>query len=148
MKILLSLVIAFSLMACKTKKNAMTDSNSIQKDAIQLVAEIGTTKDVSAPVEISGCKIEGNKMYLSVSYSGGCQEHSFKLIGSPNISKSLPPIRAIQLFHTDNGDSCRELISKIIEVDLTALAYKQEDGSVIHLTLEGWEEKLTYTFTK
>lgn len=148
MKILLSLVIAISLMACKTKKNAMTDSNSIQKDAIQLVAEIGTTKDVSAPVEISGCKIEGNKMYLSVSYSGGCQEHSFKLIGSPNISKSLPPIRAIQLFHTNNGDSCRELISKIIEVDLTALAYKQEDGSVIHLTLEGWEEKLTYTFTK
>lgn len=148
MKVLLTLALACSLLACKSKKNAMSDSNSLQNDAIKITAEIGTTKEISAPLEITGCKIEGNKMYLSVNYSGGCQEHSFKLIGSPNISKSLPPIRSIQLFHENNEDSCRELITKVIEVDISALAYKQEDGSVIQLTMEGWEEKITYTFTK
>lgn len=147
MKVLITLALACSLLACKSKKNAMTDSNALQNDAIKITAEIGTTKEVSAPLEITGCKIEGNRMYLSVNYSGGCQEHSFKLIGSPNISKSLPPIRSIQLFHDNNDDSCRELISKVIVVDIKALAHKQEKESVIYLTLDGWNEKVTYTFT-
>jgi hypothetical protein len=148
MKVLFTFALACSLLACKSKKNAMSDSSNLQNVAIKITAEIGATKEESAPIEITGCKIDGNTMYLSVSYSGGCQEHSFRVIGSPNISKSLPPIRAIQLFHSNNGDSCRELISKVIEVDLRPIAYKQEVGSQIHLTLEGWDEKLTYTYSK
>lgn len=126
----------------------MTDANNQQKDAIQITAEIGTTKEISAPVEITSCKIEGNTMFLTVSYSGGCKDHSFKVIGSPSISKSLPPYRSVQVFHDNNEDSCRELITKNLEVDISALAYIQNPGSVIYLTLGGWEERVTYTFAK
>jgi hypothetical protein len=146
MRVLFTFALACSLLACKSKKNAMTDINAVQNDAIKITAEIGTTKEVSAPIEITGCKIEGNKMFLSVTYSGGCQEHSFKMIGSPSIAKSLPPIRSVQLFHQNNGDSCREFISKVIEIDIKALAYVQQKGSVIYLKVEGWEEQLTYTY--
>jgi hypothetical protein len=146
MKVLLTLLIACSLLACKSKKDAMTDSNAMQNEIIKITAQIGATKEVSAPVEITSCKVEGNKMYLSVNYSAGCQEHSFKLIGSSNISKSLPPIRSVELFHENNEDSCRELISKVIEIDIRSLAYMQEKGSVIYLTLEGWNERITYTY--
>ena len=85
---------------------------------------------------------------MNVSYSGGCEKHSFKIIGDLLLSKSLPPIRSVKLIHYGNNDACKKLIIENLVIDISDLAYKKEDGSEIYLSLDGWGERITYVFNK
>lgn len=147
MRLFILSCMAIALMGCKSKKNAMTmDIKPDQPETTKITAEIGNYDTTSAAIEIKNVKIEGNKMLIDVAYSGGCQDHSFQVVGSPVIAKSMPPIRSVRLIHFNNNDNCRAYIMKTLEVDIKALSDRQKAGSVIYLTLEGWEERLTYTF--
>jgi hypothetical protein len=148
MKIIITCCIALMMLGCKSKKNSMPDeiiTSQNGEQPVKINAEIGDMETESAAIDITDARIIGNTLYLDVAYSGGCKEHDFKLIGSSMIAKSLPPIRAMKLIHINNDDNCRAYLLRKIEVDLRELAYTQDKGSVIHLTLEGWEERLTYT---
>jgi hypothetical protein len=68
------------------------------------------------------------------------------LIGSSIITKSLPPIRSIQLVHHANGDNCKMNLTKRIEVDIKDLSYKKEVGSKILFNLNGWETQIIFTY--
>ena len=85
-------------------------------------------------------------MYIDLTYGGGCKDHEFQLIGSLAIAKSYPPIRGIQLVHKANEDNCRALVRKRLEVNIEEIAYQQEEGSEIYLSLEGWKERIKYTY--
>ena len=63
------------------------------------------------------------------------------------ISKSLPPIRSVELVHLNNGDTCREYIEQQLIIDVSELAYEKETGSKIKLQFSGIEEMIMYTFT-
>jgi hypothetical protein len=146
-----------SLLGCKTKQHSASnadDSSSIGNEttsmegpesAIKLVAVIGDTEAESKPVQVLKSEIEGNLLFLTIGYSGGCAEHTFTFVGSNMIAKSLPPIRNVNLLH-DTDDTCREYIEKELVVDLSALAYKQESGSQIKLSYKGSKEYLLYTY--
>lgn len=95
----------------------------------------------SAPISISETLITGNKLTLTVKYSGGCKKHDFQLIGHKMISKSLPPQRSIKLYHNNNGDDCREIIEEILVFDISEFAYGDQE---IMLHLEGYEEPISY----
>ena len=149
MRIILTCCIALMFLGCKSKKNSMPDqvnNNSNSEQTIKLTAEIGDTEVKSASTDITNVRLVGNTLFLDVAYSGGCKDHDFKLVGSPMIAKSLPPIRTIKLVHNNNDDNCRAYLMKTLEFDIRQLAYVQEKGSVIHLTLDGWKERITYTF--
>ena len=136
------------LVACATTKRTtrMEQSpNTNQPTSELLVAQIGKPA-ISDPFVIEQAEISGNTLVVKVSYSGGCENHQFELVGSPNISKSLPPIRSIELVHKSNGDACKKKIEETLRFNLANLAYKQESGSVIKLNLNGWKEQLIYTF--
>ena len=111
----------------------------------QKKAKIGKFME-SDYVDIESVILKDNTLFIAVSYSGGCEEHDFELIGNPLIMKSLPPKRTIQLYHNANGDSCRSLLNEILEIDITDLAYDQTEGSEIILVLEGWAEEINYIF--
>lgn len=143
----MTFALACALLACKTKKNAMADEFSISEQEMKITAEIGSTKEVSDPFEIKSCEIKGNTMLMTITYRGGCDNHLFKVLGNPAIMKSLPPIRSVQVFHKDKGDECNDIITKDLIIDIHELAYIQEEGSVIYLTVDGWEDRLTYTFS-
>ncbi len=83
---------------------------------------------------------------MEISYIGGCKRHYFEVIGSSSISKSIPPIRSIQLNHTSDKDTCGIVISKKIKVDISEFAYKKEGGNEIHLSLNGWKDKVKYIY--
>jgi hypothetical protein len=83
---------------------------------------------------------------MSISYTGGCATHTFDLVGSEMISKSLPPIRSINLIHNANDEACKREMFDTLYFDITNLAYKKELGSVIKLNLAGWKEQLIYTY--
>lgn len=142
--------------ACGTKKNAedgevrsgKNDTTPVTKDIVKVTAAIGEFEKTSDPVKIDTVEVRGNILYIDITYSGGCEEHQFEVIGSPMIAKSMPPIRAIQLVHRANGDTCREQKSVKLEVYIDDLAYQQEVGSEIYLNLEGWKERIYYKYAR
>lgn len=149
MKNITLFVLSMALLSCGTRKNATKDEHgdsTAKPKETMITATIGEFSKTSDPMTISSVQIEGNFMTIEVTYSGGCGEHSFQMMGSSNIAKSLPPIRSIQLVHNANKDECKKMIIQMIKVDISALAYKKERGSEIYLTLEGWKEKIKYTF--
>jgi len=58
----------------------------------------------------------------------------------------MPAIRAVKLFHTIDNDNCKKMITRVLHFDITELSYKKESGSEIYLALDGYKEKLKYTF--
>lgn len=126
------------------------ESNKMKNKAKQnipkvLISEIGEIPKEILPTTIKSAQVEGNTLTLEVSYSGGCEDQSFNLVGSPITMKSLPPKRAIALVRNSNGDTCRELVEKTLTFDLTSMAYQEKDGSQIYLILNDYKEQLLYT---
>jgi hypothetical protein len=145
MKFILILICSSLFVACKCHKKIVSQ-DKINKEEMIIIGKLDTISDSSDVIKVEDAKIVGNKLEIKVSYGGGCENHSFELIGSPNISKSLPPIRSIQLIHRANKDACKALIIKDLLFDISAFTYKKESGSTIYLQLDGWDQKLLYTY--
>lgn len=150
----LSLIFTFSLfVGCgSTKEAAILPADA--QDVEQMAEEVQTKPERNVKIkatigeftqsdlfDIKSVKIEGNLMFIDISFSGGCAEHSFKMIGNAAIKKSLPPIRSIQLVHENNDDVCRSIVNKTIEVDITDLGYSRGE---IMLQLDGWKGNISY----
>jgi len=94
MKIVSILAVAALLFACNTTKEVL------DVDPIDVkMAQIGDVNQESAQTTITGVSLEGNILSLDVEYSGGCKDHSFELVGSAMIMKSMPPKRTVKLVH-------------------------------------------------
>ena len=156
---ILALVIFTS---CKTVDNVKSENGKTNNEQtnseggiverkyepIEIKAEIGRIeREQTTSVQIIKSRIEGNTLFLKIGYSGGCEKHNFKVIGNPMISKSLPPIRNIELVHLNSGDTCREYIEQQLIIDISDLAYEKENGSKIKLQFSGMEEMLMFTYT-
>lgn len=133
------------LFACKNHREMYKNTSAITtENTMKTIGTLSNDTTLSDPFEIQEATITGNKLLLKISYAGGCQEHSFQLVGAPQISKSLPPIRSIRLIHDGNQDACKAKIIKDIEIDISELCYKNETNSSIYLQLQGWKENLLY----
>jgi hypothetical protein len=141
--LIVSLFLTFS---CKSKKNAQTTYNMGTKEQYPqaIIGEFSTKSD---PFKILNAEIIGNFMEIEVQYGGGCVElHDFTLIGSPNLAKSLPPQRAIQLIHDSKNDTCKALITKKIKFSITNLAENTNKGNKVILKLENYKKDLEYSY--
>ena len=94
--------------------------------------------------DILSARIVGNKLFIEISYSGGCAYHRYECFGSEAISKSLPPQRSIKLIHKNVNDSCESIVKQTIEVDIQPFALSQAGRSEIVLLLEGFNGQLNY----
>jgi hypothetical protein len=139
--------LAIVLFGCASSKKIsdMNNENPIYSKAPKQ-AFLGDNSQVTTPTTINDVKLNGNTLMMSISYTGGCAKHTFNLIGSEMISKSLPPIRSINLIHNANDEACKREMFDTLYFDITNLAYKKELGSVIKLNLNGWKEQLVYTY--
>ena len=144
MKSILFLPIIALLFSCGNSKKVTEEVSNSQGNKV-VKALIGEFKK-SDSFSIKSASISGNKLLLTIEYTGGCTDHQFEFIGSPMIMKSMPPIRAVQLVHNANNDSCESQITEVLEIDIRCMAYNQNAGSEIFLTLEGWDEKLKYIY--
>ena len=144
---LLSALTVFGLMiSCSNAKelepDVETDINTPQEENVIdgiLVTDMGAYS--SDPLGILNVVVEKDLMRVTVKYSGGCQEHGFELVGLKMISKSIPPQRSIKIFHTANGDDCRELIEETIVFDISTFAIGNGE---VTLHLDGWGTPLSY----
>lgn len=131
----------------KKKKKQITET-TLKAILVNSSSDLEKKENSSDAIKIIDAKIIKNQLYLNISYSGGCKKHNFKITGNLSISKSLPPIRSVELFHSGNGDACKKLIIEELIIDISELAYKQEEGSEIYLSINGWNEKISYVFKK
>ena len=137
--------LAILLISCANTKNIFIKKEKKEKNICKK-AELGIYPSQSDKFDILDVKISGNIMTLKIGYSGGCKNHEFSIIGSQMISKSLPPIRNIQLIHNSNDDSCENYVTQNLDIDISNLAYKKVNGSDIILKLNGWKERIVYTY--
>ena len=112
---------------------------------IKIIAQIGEMKD-GDPIKIQGVRCKGNILLITVSYGGGCGEHSFEVNGSKAVIKSIPKKRSVKLTHTNHKDYCKSIVEKTIEVDIKELSGIKKRGSKIFLLLDGWGEAIEYIF--
>lgn len=140
--VLTTSVILFSCKTSRDRRNSGGETSQLPKAELM---ENPESVENHTPVSILAVRLAANTLELDVEYSGGCEEHSFRLIGSTAIQKSLPPKRGILLYHNNNGDSCRGIENKTVKFDITPLAY--ESGEII-LVLEGWKDPISYTAVK
>lgn len=157
--LILSLIVCTSCKTVKDAPQALEKSKIEQNQAegdiierthevIEIKAEIGRNEfSQNNGVQIIKSKLDGNILSMKIGYSGGCSKHEFKVIGNPMISKSLPPIRRVELVHISNGDSCREYIEQELRIDLSELAYTKELGSIIKLQFAKIEAPIMYTYS-
>jgi predicted type IV restriction endonuclease len=81
-------------------------------------------------------KIEKDTLRLSVSYTGGCAEHAFRLVAWDYFSKSEALQAKLLLAHDANGDACKAIIKQALRFDISPLAaeyhrvYGPEPGTV------------------
>ena len=91
-----------------------------------------------ASFEIEEARLEGDVFELRVSYSGGCEEHTFDLYSTRGIYESNPPQADVYLSHDGNGDACRQLIREELTFDLTPLQNPSGSGA-LYLRLHQYE---------
>jgi hypothetical protein len=85
-----------------------------------------------------------NILHLTVEYSGGCNAHEFKVLGSNAILKSLPAQRPVIITHNANGDACRSIVREQILVDISDFSYSKVQDSEIILLLDG--QRISYKY--
>ena len=157
MKIASILVLSLILFACGTSEDVIKQTSTTEETGgtvneeskpqrnVMLKSRIGEFIE-SDPLTIDSLRLEGNTLFMTVTYSGGCAEHKFQVIGSPAVMKSLPPKRSVQIAHDANGDSCRGMVTRILEIDLTNIAYNPTPGSEIILLFKGSDKSINYIF--
>jgi hypothetical protein len=131
--------------SCGLKKDReikpQTNSESMAQKAI-----IGEPSEDNPSTTISNAELDGNILKLTVSYSGGCEDQVFDLVGDEVIMKSFPPKRSITLVRNSKGDVCREYITKELSFDLSELSYQKKNGSEIILLLQNYDKDIRYIY--
>lgn len=95
--------------------------------------------------------IRGDIITFTLSYSGGCRIHEFRLV-STTFQESQPVQVLAQVFHTDNEDPCDHWITEERQFDLTPLKglyFKMYDtpcGAIIINLVDAAAGELTVTY--
>ena len=85
------------LIGCGIKKDTQANVSSNRDEII--TAKIGRVNQYSDTFIFNSVEIKDNFLLIEISFKGGCEKHNFEFIGSSTISKSMPPIRDVQLIH-------------------------------------------------
>lgn len=138
-------------------------SLSLMNDTIHsqvLLDEYEYNNAIRDDLSITNAYIKSNLLFLEISYTGGCVNHDFSLIGSGVFAESYPVQTSIILSHEDNNDSCEAILTDTLVFDLTPLkefyteSYKESSGIInIYLSgyaklshLYGWVNLFSYEF--
>ena len=100
---------------------------------------------------ISNVELIDNILNITTSYSGGCEDHEFELVGINIFMESDPVQTDIRLSHNANNDTCEAYITEELTFNLSPLkeawqeTHQQESGTII-INLEGVDEPISYEF--
>lgn len=76
------------------------------------------------PYTLDSMSIDGYIMNVSVTYSGGCENHYFQLFMSPALfAYSDPPQADLYLRHSGRDDLCEAIVTRHLRFDLRPIAH-------------------------
>jgi len=126
---LLILLVLITFAYCKKPNSAEQKSSRIilTKDQTAYNDAVSNRTTVSSdPFELKDIIFRGDSVEVSVSYSGGCKQHSFEFIWNGTVTGTNPPKIDMVIQHHANGDACEAYISETLSFPLTNLT-----GSVV-----------------
>ncbi|MAY79561.1 MAG: hypothetical protein CL930_02150 [Deltaproteobacteria bacterium] len=68
---------------------------------------------------MSDARLEGTDVIATVSYSGGCAEHTWESCWSGAWLRSMPPRAVLNIGHNAHGDMCEAYLTEEIRIDIT-----------------------------
>lgn len=105
----------------------------------------------SDPVTIQEFAIRGDSLELSVTFGGGCRDHTFILLSDAAWMESYPVQVGVKLAHDANGDNCKALLSRVLRFDLSplkaayAVSYQATTG-IMRLNIRGTSVSPLYSW--
>lgn len=147
----------FALLAvvtsCKSKEQVsektMTESTTTEENEGKKAGVLEIDKSYNAratdPFTVKSTEVSGKILKITVTYSGGCEEHEFALKANGAVMKSMPPQMPITLEHNANGDNCRSLIEETLKFDISA-AEQGSNGEVILILNGDRENRISYKY--
>jgi len=137
-------------LACHKKEMAKNtvaaESKQENKNSTPVIKEAIIDSEVDlvntgAAYNIDSIKIDDDVLSIFVNYSGGCKEHSFELYSNGMYAKSLPPQLPLSLKHTNNDDSCRELVTQELKFNINKLKYPGKNTVILKV---GEKQRVSY----
>ena len=102
------------------------------------------------PFNLNSVELKKDILLVNISYSGGCEEHEFDLVGT-SFMESNPVQVDVLLSHDANNDTCEMWITQENAYNLLPLkkawqrSYHEKSGTIV-VNLQGWEESIYYEF--
>ncbi|MDZ4701109.1 MAG: hypothetical protein SH809_15475 [Rhodothermales bacterium] len=134
---LLSVILAISLAACSASVGAndeVDDARIQQRDADDVQQD---------PYATDTTFVRGDSLIVKVGYSGGCQNHFFRIVSEVSPIASPLPAYDLMLIHDANGDSCEAYIQEERSFDLVPLRTSASGIMRLFLTVYGSDTPLT-----
>ena len=83
------------------------------------------------PLHLSAVALEGQRLRVTVSHSGGCAAHAYAACWSGLIQETAPPRTTLTLHHDANGDACDAHLSRDVLIDVSDLGFEIGAAAVI-----------------
>lgn len=93
---------------------------TIQADAPHPIRTYVTDPPVE-PYTLDGLTLEGDTLFVDVTYGGGCADHHFEAEWDGSFMESLPEQVLLDVFQYPSGDPCDALISETLRFDVSAI---------------------------
>ena len=101
---------------------------------------------------INAATVQDDILSIDVSYSGGCETHTFTLVAEERFLESFPVQLRVSLAHNANSDTCEALITEVYHFDLTPIkevyqkGYRTDQGTIVLRLKDAPPSDLTYEF--
>ena len=155
----LSLFIAFLTIGCDDLEKQLMDQINDDRE-IDETEKTGSVVFASAVSDtwgtdeyvINAATVQDGILHINVSYTGGCETHTFTLVAEPMFLESFPVQLRVSLAHNANGDTCKETLTEDYHFDLTPIKevyqkdYRTNEGRIVLRLKDGPSGYLSYDF--
>ena len=133
MKRLIYIPLVILLIQCKG--GLKTSAYAISEETLNVIIDPSENMQKRGDrTTISRMEVLGDYLSINVSYSGGCEEHEFKLLSDGRYSATYPPEVELVLRYDANNDMCRSYLDETLFFDLKPLQYVGTTRVLIRLT--------------
>jgi len=151
-----NLIVAAGLIAASTVACGSNDpteladhsdgSNNILLGAVE--PDPGACPDQGKPLTVEALSIDGDILSVTVSFPGGCADHTVTACWiDTGFGASDPPQAALSLSHEAYGDSCEALMNQTFTFDLSPMRERFDgDSGTIVVTLWPHDQSVEYVF--
>jgi hypothetical protein len=80
--------------------------------------------------DLAALEMDGAELLVTLSYSGGCETHSWELCWDGSVAESYPMQVWLELGHDSGNDACEAYITETLRFDVTSIG---TTPTIIHL---------------